>query len=312
MRDHCRAAALTLLCAWGCSEPEPQVSFPYDPELLGRLGKDHPAWPSACDRPPAERVGLPVALQLEQTRLPVDRTLHQDLVRTVEGLRQPFAQLFQRHVCAVVLMHAAPMTGTLQQLDGSRTRGLILLNVDNLTPPDGDWIALKEATVFAPVPGRVLRGTMARPDEQPRQVLLEFLLVHELTHLLEQIYADDPLIEAFKNLSWPRQDALVNTPLLHYPSRKGKPPLPDELLEPYYDLIASGPFASPAAISNDREDFADSVATFMHTMLRGRPWQLDVYRDGRRVRQLRTCWEEARCTEKRRLIERLLQQWSRE
>ncbi|MEY2931117.1 MAG: hypothetical protein RL033_1866 [Pseudomonadota bacterium] len=312
MRAHCLAAALTLLGAWGCGELEPQVSFPYDPQLSGRLGKDNPAWPSACDRPPAERVGLPVALQLEPTQLPVDHALIQDLVRTVEDLRQPFARLFQRHVCAVVLMHAAPMTGTLQQLDGSGTRGLILLNVDNLTPPDGDWLALKESTVFAPVPGRVLRGTMARPDEQPRRVLLEFLLVHELTHLLEQIYADDPLIEAFKDQSWPRQDALVNTPLVHYPSRKGRAPLPDELLEPYYDLIASGPFASPAAVSNGREDFADSVATFMHTMLRGRPWQLDLYRDGQRVRQLRSCWEEARCAEKRRLIERLLQQWSQQ
>lgn len=306
------AAGLLGLCAGGCSAPEPQLSFAYGPQLTRGLAASSAEWPAACERPPSERVGLPPALRREPQQRPVDAALVADLVHAVGQLREPFARLFQRHVCAVVLMHGAPMTGTLALVEGVADRGIILLNVDNLTPPNGDWLALKEATVFAPAPGRVLRGTMAWPDESPRRALLDFLLVHELAHVVENLHPDDPLISAFSRLSWPRRDGLALTPLVHYPGRLGKAPLPDELLEPYYDLIASSAFPSPAAIANAREDFADSVSTFMHTMQRGRPYRLDVYRNGRHSRQLNTCWEEARCAEKRRLLEALLQRWAKD
>ncbi len=310
MRARWLAAALTWLCASACGEPAPQVSLPYDPELSRRLAKASPQWSSACERAPEERVGLPAGLQPRAQQRAVDPALTADLVQAIAALHEPFERLFQRHVCAVVLMHDAPMTGTLTVLDGASERGIILLNVDKLL--SGDWLALKEATAFAATPGLVLRGTMARPDEHPRRVLLEFLLVHELAHVLEIVHSSDPLIAAFLELSWPRHDGLAQAPLVHYPSRLGREPLPQELLEPYYDLIASSAFTSPAAIANAREDFADSVATFMHTMQRGRPYQLDVYRQGRHVRQLRACWDEARCAEKRRLLERLLEQWRKE
>lgn len=303
------AAALLGLSAGGCSQVEPQVSFPYDPQLSRRLTSDSSEWTAACERPPAARVGLPAALRREPQQRAVDPALVADLERAVRELHEPFARLFQRHVCAVVLMHAAPMTGTLARVEVTPARGIILLNVDNLTPPNRDWLALKESSVFAPAAGRVLRGKMAWPYESPRLVLLEFLIVHELAHVIESLSPDDPLIASFASVSWPRKDALADTPLVHYPGRLGREPLPDQLLEPYYDLIASSSFTSPAAIANRREDFADSVSTFMHTMQRGRPYQLDVYRHGRHTRQLRTCWEEARCAEKRRMLEELLHQW---
>jgi hypothetical protein len=105
---------------------------------------------------------------------------------------------------------------------------------------------------------------------------------------------------------------LANTPLIHYPSRKHLTPLPDARVEAYYDLIATGPFASPATVSNEKEDFAESLSTFMHTIIRGRPWELEVHRDGKLVRQLHTCWTEPRCSRKREIIETLLQRWSNE
>lgn len=303
------AAALLGLCAGGCSEAEPHRSLPYDRELSRRLATADAEWPAACERVPTERVGLPAALVREPQQRRVDPALSADLVQAIEQLREPFASLFRRHVCAVVLVHGAPMTGTLALVDGVADRGIILLNVDNLTPPNGDWLALKESSVFAPAPGRVLRGTMAWPDESWRPALLDFLLVHELAHVIENLHPDDPLISAFLRLSWPRRDALAHTPLVHYPGRLGREPLPDELLEPYYDLIAASAFTSPAAIANGKEDFADSVSTFMHTMQRGRPYRLDVYRHGQHTRQLGTCWEEARCAEKRRVLEALLDKW---
>lgn len=302
--------------AGGCLDVEAQISVAYDPELPQRLVAKDPArdaeWAAACDREPSERLGLPAALQREPSPRSVPRQLAVDLTKAVKGLPRPFAKLFRKHVCAVVLMHGAPMSGTLMPLAGDRSHSVILLNVDNLSLPPNEWLSFKESSAFEPAPERFIRGKMAHPDENVRSVLLEFLLVHELSHVVDQAFPEDPLIQEFKRVSWPRRDALVISPFIHYPQRVNAQPLPDAQLEPYYDLIAQGAFASPATVANAKEDFADSVATFLHTVLRRRPWQLEVLRNGKVVRKLQTCWAEPRCADKRRIVEALLRRWESE
>src|SRR5262245_63761663 len=50
--------------------------------------------------------------------LPVSREFAADLTAAIAGLPRPFDRLFERHVCAVVLTHGAPMSGTLTTLAG--------------------------------------------------------------------------------------------------------------------------------------------------------------------------------------------------
>jgi hypothetical protein len=215
-------------------------------------------------------------------------------------------------VCAVVLMHGAPMSGTLAALDSDPSRGLIFFDVDALNRTANAWMEFKESTPFLLGEQRRIRGKLAEPADDSRRVLLEFVLVHELAHVADYTMPDDPTILTFRGLSWPRQDALAQAPFAHYPERHERDPLPDALVEPYFELIATGAFASPATVASPREDFADSVATYMHTMLRRRPWQLSLYDAGQLVMQLNTCWDEPRCHAKRALIEELLEPWSHE
>ena len=293
----------------GCVDVEPLVSVAYDSELLQRLAARDPLWPAACERPASRRIGLPGMLQKEPTPRPESPELAEELARVVSGLPRPFGKLFAAHVCALVLIHDAPFTGTLSLLEGDSARGIIVLNADNLKLPPNEWLSFKESSAFEPRAERSIRGQMAGPKENLRSVLLEFLVVHELAHVLDRALPEDALIQRFKSLSWPRSDALARTPLVHYPQRKQLQPLPDELLEPYYRWIAQGAFASPATVSNSVEDFADSFATFTHTVLRGRPWRLEVLRNGQRVLELETCWAEPRCREKRGILEALLRRW---
>lgn len=302
--------ASAALLASACQEPEPVLSLGYEGSLSKRLVASSAAWPKACARDPEDRIGLPAPAPDGTQARPVPRDLVSDLREVVEGLPRPFARLFRRHVCAVILMHDAPMTGTLMPLDDERTRSIILLDVDKLMLPPNEWLAFKESTAFESVPGRVIRGKMADEGDNTRRVLMEFLLVHELGHVVDTAFPDHLLLEEFRSISWPRGDALARTPLIHYPERKHVPPLPDRQLEPYYDLIAAGAFASPATVSNEQEDFAESLATFTHTMLRGRPWELEVHRGGALARKLQSCWHEPRCSKKRHIIESLLERWS--
>jgi hypothetical protein len=302
-------AALAWLCG-ACSEQAPRLSVAFDEPLRQRLAEEHPAWQAACEREPGERIGLPLALNREPRLRAVPEDLFADLSRAVRELPQPFARLFERHVCAVVLVHAAPMTGTVGSLARDPAQGIIFLNVDNLSLSADAWLAFKESTAFQPAAGLEYRGRMSAPGDDPRAVLLEYLLVHELGHVLDHVQPEYELIDAFKQLSWPRRDRLSQTRLIHYPERVDAEPLPDAALEDYYDVIRSGAFTSPATVSNANEDFADSLASYVHTRLRGRPWQLDVLRGGQLAVRLESCWQEPRCAEKRGLLERMLREWA--
>jgi hypothetical protein len=334
MRGVWRAASLGLLLEGACTDrpsgpappvegarpieqapapaERPAISFEYDDALARRLTERNEAWPDACASHPRERIGLDTVLHRESSVRPVPLDLTEDLVRVVEGLPRPFFELFERHVCAVVLMHGAPMTGTLSSLDSDRTRSIILLDMDKLQLSPNEWLAFKESSAFAVQPDTVITGTLTGPSDNPRRVLIEFLLVHELGHVLDTAFPQHLLIDDFKSISWPRQDALADAPLTHYPSRKGQDPLPATQLETYYDIIAAGAFSSPATATSPKEDFAESLATFMHTVMRDRPWQLQVRRKGKVVRQISACWAEPRCRAKRDILEELLRRWSQQ
>lgn len=310
MRRRSAWAPAALLIASACQESEPPVSFAYDSSLSKRLVASNATWPAACARDPEARIGLPGLQHEEWQPRPASRDLVSDLREVVKNLPRPFARLFERHVCAIVLMHDAPMTGTLKPLAAERTRSIILLDVDKLRLLPNDWLAFKESSAFESAPSWVISGKMAEASDNTRRVLMEFLLVHELGHVVDAAFPEHSLLDDFRSISWPRGDALASTPLVHYPERKHLAPLPEGQIEAYYDLIAAGAFASPATISNEQEDFAESLATFMHTIIRGRPWELEVYRDGKLVRKLRTCWTEPRCSRKRAILETLLARWS--
>jgi hypothetical protein len=295
----------------GCQERAPQFSYAHDAQLAPRLAASSPLWPSQCARAPEDRIGaLPVAAG--PSLRPVPAQLVQELVEVVRNLPQPFARLFRRHVCAVVWMHSAPMTGTLELVGDHEQHGVILLNVDNLQSSPDEWLSFKEASVFEPNADREIRGTMTAPGDERRTALLEFLLVHELAHVLDALFNKDPLIAEFKRVSWPRTDLLASVRTMHYAQDRGGQPLPDDQLEAYLDVTSAGAFADPSATDNPREDFAESVSSYLHGVLRGRPWKLEAWRGGQLVRTLSLCWGQERCREKQRILEQLLRRWDSE
>jgi hypothetical protein len=297
--------------AGGCEERAPQFSYAHDNELTRRLVAASPLWQRECARAGEDRVGsLPIAD--DSSLRPVPAQLVQEMVEVVRNLPRPFAKLFQRHVCAVVWMHGAPMTGTLRLLDGDKQHGIILLNVDNLQSTPNEWLSFKEESVFEPNPAREIRGTMTAPGDDQRTVLLEFLLVHELAHVLDAVFKGDPLIKEFKHVSWPRTDLLAGVHTLHYARDRGGEPLPDDQLEAYFDVTSTEAFSDPSATDNSLEDFAESVSSYLHGVLRGRPWKLEAWRDGQLVRTLSLCWGQERCREKQRILEQLLRGWDKD
>jgi hypothetical protein len=308
-------AVVVLFISSGARASAPISSLLYSPYLLSEVVKDHGDWTTLCTLSPEERLGVPEPLRAEvqEARLarPVAPALVLDLKQVIRGLPPPLARMFARHVCSVVLVHESSSSATLALFRNDAERGIIVLDIDKLELTPNEWITFKESTPYALAPQQRILGKLAEPSEDVRATLLEFLIVHELAHIVDSVGRDETLIASFKHVGWPRADELVWARLVHYPERLDRLPLSEHMVVPYFDLIATGPYTSPAAVTRDDEDFGDSVATFVHTVLRGRPWQLELYRDGVLQRRLTACWTEPRCYRKRLLLEMMLERWLR-
>jgi hypothetical protein len=90
----------------------------------------------------------------------------------------------------------------------------------------------------------------------------------------------------------------------YYSASADRPP--GDAVPAYYEWLAHSPFVTLYAASNPYDDFADSLATYVHTELLGRPFALRVYKDDRLVHRVGSCWKKPRCQAKRRLLEEFL------
>ena len=73
-----------------------------------------------------------------------------------------------------------------------------------------------------------------------------------------------------------------------------------------YRQLQNTSFPTLYAATNWGDDFAESFANYVHVVLAKRPFEILVEQDG--VTQLKygACWEEARCQEKRKILEAYL------
>ena len=288
----------------GC-EPEVTALAMSLSELRGR---GLPLQSADCGGAPSERIGLASTLidrhYPTRARSPVPAAVLRDVRQAIAALPPPIANAFERHVCRVVLVTGLRVAGTLRMLEDDPSRGLILLNLDYLEQSADAWMSAKEASFFEADAGLSIVAHMAA--ESDRAALLEFLLTHELGHVLHSAFDDDPTVERLLDISWPRQDSLAELGLYSYARLRDEDPLGEHLVEPFYQMLATSSFPSLTAAGHRNEDFADSFSTYAHAVLAGRPWAVEVYRDEARTAWLDSCWDQPRCSEKRAALEEFL------
>jgi hypothetical protein len=273
-----------------------------------------------CQRPVTERISIPEAAWEEgygvQRWRAVPQSLLDDVRAAIQALPQPLARAFDRHVCSVVFFTGFRVTGSIERLARDPSRGIILLNIDNLDRSADSWMSFKENSFFAENAGLGIVGRLSPADAESRRAHIDYVLIHELGHILDHVLGDNALggsdlIERFRQISWPRTDPYRDSRLIPYADIRGDAPLGDGEAEALYDVIAASSFPSLTSAMNAGEDFADSLAIYAHEVLLGRPWQVEVYRDGELARRLDSCWNEPRCAEKRGVLEALLEQLGR-
>jgi len=54
------------------------------------------------------------------------------------------------------------------------------------------------------------------------------------------------------------------------------------------------------------DDFAEAFASYVHTVLMRKPWEIRIYANGKQAKVYGPCWSEARCAGKKKILERFL------
>ncbi len=159
---------------------------------------------------------------------------------------------------------------------------------------------------------------MARRDENDRRTTLRYVLLHELGHLIDYDqgitpwhfrYGDDTSDCGFTCLSWitpdrhrfsRRIDAALRT------VRNGDYDAYVKALPQTFADLSKTNFPSFYAATLPEEDFAESFAQYVHSVMTGRPWTLTLRVDGTIKARLGSCFLDRRCPEKKAYFDRLL------
>lgn len=251
-----------------------------------------------------------------------------DLVKqALAGIPDPVLALFENKLAGVFIVEGLGSTGFsdyLKDADGEPVAGWIMLDASALDKAANRWASWKDATAFTPAPGFEIRVTLEQPAEDNQVNAIQFILLHELAHVLSAgsnfhpgwwlVPAEDGLNEyAFARLSWnfdSKQQAYSSLYEEVFPLRSSlryyrQPALSAAQMVEALQGLQQTNFVSLYAATSIGDDFAETFAIYVHTELMNKPYRVEVLKDGQSLYSVESCLQD-RCREKLDLLEALL------
>jgi hypothetical protein len=301
-------------------------------------------WKPVLAKPVGERLGPAPAelveyLDLENisqgfAEVPRASTLSADFLADLRGaiedlppvVRRVFGDTFAG-VWLVDDLGGTGFTDVFLGAGGKPAGGFVILDAKVLGKFRANaWATWKENTPFRAERGWALEAKIEEGAGDDRRAAIRYILLHELGHVLsigrdihprwDVMPKDLPAGERypFFELSW-TIDRAANRYVSKFenvfPLRKsvvyylGAKLAASDMVGAYASLERTN-FPTLYAATVPGDDFAESFASYVHTVLMKRPWEIVLSRDGTPQRIYRTCWEEPRCASKRRILEALL------
>ena len=338
------AASLVTPFAHAQSKCAPSDKACLFAELKAHPVRTQAFWKSALARPVAERFGpapdeVVAFLRIDNLangfpEKPVASTLAPDFVADLKGaiadLPAPVKRLLDATFAGVWLVDDLGGTGytDLYYAGGKEPAGAyMVLDAKVLARHKANaWATWKENTPFKPAAGWALEARLEPDATDDRRGAIRYILLHELGHVLAArggIHPlwDRPLKEvpesarfAFQELSWRierKAGRYVSLTAALFPERDNVvyyvgPKLDGSQMAAVYANLAKTDYPTLYAATSPGDDFAESLASFVHVKMLGKPWSITVRKDGKPAATLGSCWDEPRCAAKRRLLEALL------
>jgi hypothetical protein len=219
----------------------------------------------------------------------------------------------------------AGMAMQIYDARGAVSAGVIVIDITRIGELTANqWLTEQENRPFYPDGSRwTLRGTLADAAQDTRANALQFLLLHEIGHVLSvgtelappfSTFLEKPTLAAYPYFArfWqPGQEAYAPRPGADSPLRArvsyNRAALGAADMPAVYEWMRGTGFPSLYGAGNPWEDFAEAFATYVHTEMMGRPYAVTLYRDGAPTRSYAACWAEKRCEDRRPYVLRALQ-----
>ena len=205
--------------------------------------------------------------------------------------------------------------------------GFIVLDVDVLAKQTANaWATWKENTPFKPDAGFRLEAEIEAKGQDNRKNAIQYILLHELGHVASIGAAIHPRWDQppgknstlagypFAQLSWRitgKDNRYASLFDASFPQRRNVvyyfgAKLAGNRMVSVYERLEHTNFPTLYAATRPGDDFAETFASYVHTVLLKRPLEIRLYRDGGIAKTYRSCWDEQRCAEKRKLLEEFL------
>jgi len=312
-------------------------------ERLKNPAKSRAFWSEAMKKPVLQRIGIApgeliafhnldniaAGIPNRPRRPEVNNDFLADVRMALADLPPQILKLIEPKLAGIYLVQDLGGTAMTDYIDGGwfrRDIGWIALDAGVLSRYNANaWATWKENTPFKQGPGFSLEAVIENPANDNRRNAIRYILLHEIGHILsigEKIHprwdrrSPTPLDEfPFAKLSW---EAVVgrNPYASHFDHTVFRDrssvvyyfgaELPAQKMAATYGALERTNFPTLYAATNPGDDFAESFASYVHTVMQNRPWEIRIFADAKPAKTYRACWKEPRCAEKRKLLEQIL------
>jgi hypothetical protein len=255
-----------------------------------------------------------------------DAALRADLAEALRGMPAGLLGLVDPLLLGICLgrnIGSSGVTDVVVDASDGRILGcVVLLDIDAFAGHTANsWASWKENLPFQLDRGIALDVTIAAPQQDTRAGALQFLLLHEFGHVLTadasflprwwEPVPDTPF--PFLDLSWevgplgrflprPGRDFALRGTVDFYGAAK----LDNEAILTAYAGLEGSDFPSLYGATNPYDDFAECLATYVHSEVLGRPHLVQVTVDGVPQATLENFWASPRSRAKRAFMRALL------
>ena len=294
-------------------------------------------WAAALRKPLQERIGVATPEVVEYLQLDVvandipskprtakpDAAFMAEVRRALEEVPAPIKRVLEPRLAGIFFADDIGGTG-FTEATADEKLGFVVLDYTVLAKQTANaWATWKDNTPFKPDPAWRLETRIADKDRDDRLRAIQYILLHELGHVLSigatvhPPWAADPkTVDASKyyffGLSWKIADGRYATRFdADFPKRRdvrfyfgAKLEAADML--PVYESLGKTSFPTLYAATHPADDFAEAFASYVHVVMMGRDHEVRLYRQGKLVKTVGPCWGQARCAYKRTALESAL------
>ena len=301
-------------------------------------------WKAALARPVGERIGPASPQVVEYLNLDnifngfpekprtakLDAVFLADVKGAIADLPPGIWRLFTERFIGLYFVEDLGGTGFTDLVvdkDKKPVAGYIVLDAAILGRQTANaWATWKENTPFKLQTVIKLDARIEADKNDNRRNAIQYILLHELGHVLsiggnihppwniapKEVPATTEY--PFFDLSWKvdrQADKYMTLFDTNFPQRKDVvyyfgAKLAATEMAPTYANVEKTNFPSLYAATKPGDDFAEAFASYVHVVLMKRPWQITISRDGEVVKVFKSCWDEPRCADKRKLLDQML------